>query len=155
MHMRITATLLAAACGAASAHHGWSSFDESRPIYLEGTVKTVRWQNPHAELTLEAAVISALPADLGKRAFPQQSASSVTPDLLSRATLPAQKGGIWSIELAPLTRMEAWGQGKSLAVGDRVSMIGYTLRKGTQRLLRVEILYTPDGRALGLRSAPK
>lgn len=31
----------------AQAHHGWSSFDPDRPIYLEGTVRKVRWQNPH------------------------------------------------------------------------------------------------------------
>ena len=35
------------------AHHGWSSFDADRPLYLEGAVRKVRWQNPHAELELE------------------------------------------------------------------------------------------------------
>lgn len=29
---------------AALAHHGWSSFDETKPIYLEGVVKNVKWQ---------------------------------------------------------------------------------------------------------------
>ena len=32
----------------AHAHHGWSSFDQDRPIYLEGTARDVKWRNPHA-----------------------------------------------------------------------------------------------------------
>ena len=32
--------------GAALAHHGWSSFDQDRPIYLEGKVVKSVWQNP-------------------------------------------------------------------------------------------------------------
>ena len=39
--------------GAAWAHHGWSSFDQERPIYLEGRAADVKWRNPHAELVLE------------------------------------------------------------------------------------------------------
>ena len=38
---------------AARAHHGWSSFDLDRPIYLEGKAVSVKWQNPHVELRLE------------------------------------------------------------------------------------------------------
>ena len=38
---------------AARAHHGWSSFDQERPLYLEGRAANVRWRNPHAELVLE------------------------------------------------------------------------------------------------------
>jgi len=59
---------------AAHAHHGWSSFDADRPIYLEGTVKSVRWQNPHAELQLEVAADLQLPANLSQRAVPAQTA---------------------------------------------------------------------------------
>jgi hypothetical protein len=35
------------------AHHGWSSFDQARPLYLEGKVLQVAWRNPHVELKLE------------------------------------------------------------------------------------------------------
>ena len=38
----------------AFAHHGWSSFDQERPIWLEGKVMKVAWRNPHAELELTA-----------------------------------------------------------------------------------------------------
>ena len=37
----------------ALAHHGWSSFDQDRPIYLSGKAVKVAWRNPHAELQLE------------------------------------------------------------------------------------------------------
>ena len=33
----------------AFAHHGWSSFDQDKPIYLEGRADKVSWRNPHAE----------------------------------------------------------------------------------------------------------
>ena len=35
------------------AHHGWSSFDQTRPLYLEGRVAQVAWRNPHVELKLD------------------------------------------------------------------------------------------------------
>ena len=49
-------TLIAAALSAplaARAHHGWSSFDQGRPIWLEGRAIRVAWRNPHAELVLD------------------------------------------------------------------------------------------------------
>ena len=43
MHRRhLLALLPAAAILPARAHHGWSSFDQNRPIYLEGTAREVR-----------------------------------------------------------------------------------------------------------------
>lgn len=136
------------------AHHGWSSFDETKPMYIEGTVKSVKWQNPHAELVVDVADKLALPTDLGKRPFPKQVSSAVTPDVISKAATPKASAGSWQVELAPLTRMEAWGLKSPLKVGDKVSMIGFTLQRANEKLMRVEILYTADGKAYGLRSAP-
>ena len=31
----------------AYAHHGWSSYDETRPITLNGRLRDVAWGNPH------------------------------------------------------------------------------------------------------------
>jgi hypothetical protein len=43
-----TAALIAAAVPvAAYAHHGWSSYDESKPITLSGTFTELSWGNPH------------------------------------------------------------------------------------------------------------
>jgi hypothetical protein len=58
---------------AAAAHHGWSSFDQGRPVYLEGRVKSVRWANPHAEVVPTVAASTRLPADLASRSLPAQS----------------------------------------------------------------------------------
>ena len=58
----------------ASAHHGWSSFDQNRPIYLEGKVRKVVWRNPHVEFELELPAELKLPPDLTRRPVPAQSA---------------------------------------------------------------------------------
>ena len=57
------------------AHHGWSSFDETRPLYIAGTVKSMKWQNPHAEIVITMATNATLPADLAKRSVPAQTAN--------------------------------------------------------------------------------
>ena len=135
------------------AHHGWSSFDQDRPIYLEGKVIAVRWANPHAELDIEVPAKLVLPADLAKRDVPAQTAPVDGRALLARAVVPTRKDRQWEIELAPLTRMEAW-KVPEIKVGATVSMLGFTLtgEKG-DAVLRVEYLYLP-GRAYALRSSP-
>lgn len=36
----------------AYAHHGWSSYDASKVIKVTGPALTVKWENPHAEVTM-------------------------------------------------------------------------------------------------------
>lgn len=36
----------------ALAHHGWSSYDETKPITLNGTLTSVSWANPHGTATM-------------------------------------------------------------------------------------------------------
>lgn len=142
-----------AAPSLAWAHHGWSSFDQDRPIYLEGRVTKVRWQNPHAELELEVPAGLKVPADLGARAVPAQSAPVDGKALLAKAVVPNRKDRKWEIELAPLTRMEAW-KVEPLKVGASISVLGFIFKeeKG-EAVLRVEYLFV-DGKAYGLRSSP-
>ena len=137
----------------ARAHHGWSSFDPDRPIYLEGTVRKVRWQNPHAELELETPAELKLPADLAQRVVPAQASPVDGKALLAKTVLPTRKDGRWEVELAPLTRMQAW-QVQEIKPGTAVSVVGFTLReeKG-DAVLRAEYLFV-DGKAYGLRSSP-
>ena len=137
----------------ARAHHGWSSFDPERPIYLEGTVRKVRWQNPHAELELELPAGLKLPADLAQRAVPAQSSPVDGKALLAKTALPTRKDRTWEIELAPLTRMQAW-QVQEIKPGTVLSVVGFTLReeKG-DAVLRAEYLFV-DGKAYALRSGP-
>lgn len=135
------------------AHHGWSSFDQDRPIYLEGRVVAVRWANPHAELDIEVPANLKLPADLAKRDVPAQSAPVDGRALLARASLPTRKDRQWEIELAPLTRMEAW-KVPEIKAGAVVSLLGFTLTgEQGEAVLRVEYLYLA-GKTYALRSSP-
>ena len=135
------------------AHHGWSSFDQARPIYLEGRAAKVRWANPHAEMELELAADLRLPADLATRTVPAQSASVDGAALLKAAQLPTRKDRRWQIELAPLSRMNAWAV-PEIKNGDAVALLGFTFtgEKG-DAVLRVEYLFV-GGRTYGLRSSP-
>lgn len=137
----------------ARAHHGWSSFDQERPLYLEGRVVSSRWQNPHAELVLEVPAQLKLPADLQQRQLPAQASPVDGKALLARAQVPRRGDRRWEIELAPLTRLEAW-KVAPIKAGDQVAMLGYTFQdeKGSP-VLRVEYLFV-DGKAYGLRSSP-
>jgi hypothetical protein len=138
---------------AARAHHGWSSFDQSRPIWLEGKAIKVAWRNPHAELTLELPAELKLPADLAGRKLPPQAAAVDGPALLKATQLPTRKDRRWEIELAPLTRMEAW-KVPEIKVGDTLGVLGFTFigEKG-DAILRAEYLFL-GGQVYGLRSSP-
>ena len=149
-------TLIAAALAAplaARAHHGWGSFDQARPIYLEGRATKVVWRNPHAELALELPADLKLPADLASRTLPTQSAGVDGAALLKAAQLPVRKDRVWQIELAPLTRMDAW-KVPEIRAGDAVGVLGFTYNgeKG-DAVLRAEYLFL-GGQVYGLRSSP-
>ena len=139
--------------GSAWAHHGWSSFDQEKPIYLEGKVVQSKWQNPHAELLIEVRPDLALPPDLKQRPLPAQSAGVDGPGLLARATLPRRKDRRWELELAPLSRMAAW-QVVEIKAGETVSAVGFTTKDEVgEAVMRVEYLFV-GGKAYGLRSGP-
>lgn len=150
-HLLIAAAV--APLAPAFAHHGWSSFDQGRPIYLAGKARKVAWRNPHAEFDLELDADLKLPADLAKRAVPAQSASVDGAGLFSQAQLPTRKDKVWHIELAPLTRMTAWKVAE-IRDGDAVSVLGFTFagEKG-DAVLRVEYLMV-GAQTYGLRSSP-
>jgi hypothetical protein len=137
----------------ANAHHGWSSFDLDRPIYLEGKASKVKWQNAHTELTLELPSGMKLPADLATRSIPQQTAPVDAPALLKKAVLPKRDDKAWEIELAPLSRMQAW-KIPEIQNGQSLAVLGFTFKdeKGNATL-RAEFLWL-DGKAFALRSSP-
>jgi hypothetical protein len=156
MQRRVFIAALGTAAGlppAALAHHGWSSFDQSRPIYLEGQVGKVAWRNPHAEFEIELPADLKLPPDLAARPLPAQSAPVDGPALLKAAQLPTRKDRRWLVELAPLTRMEAW-KVVPLKPGDKVAVLGFTFAgERGDAVIRAEYLFAA-GKAYGLRSAP-
>ena len=139
--------------GVTRAHHGWSSFDQSRPIYLEGRAAKVAWRNPHVEFELEIKPDLAVPPDLAKRPLPAQAAPVDGPRLLASATVPTRKDRVWQIELAPLTRMEAW-KVEPIKPGTDLALVGFTFtgEKGDP-VLRAEFLFV-GGQTYALRSSP-
>ncbi|MEA2903185.1 MAG: hypothetical protein QOI12_572 [Alphaproteobacteria bacterium] len=38
--------------GAALAHHGWGSYDAAHPVTVTGAVLTLKYENPHALVTI-------------------------------------------------------------------------------------------------------
>ena len=154
MHRR---TLLAAglvlSAPAVRAHHGWSSFDQERPLFLEGRASKVAWRNPHVELELELGAEPRLPADLAGRTVPAQQASVDGAALLKAARLPARRDRRWSVELAPLTRMQAW-KVPEIRNGDTLAVLGFTFAgERGEAVLRAEYLWVAGG-VYGLRSGP-
>ncbi len=138
----------------ALAHHGWSSFDQNRPIYLEGRAAQVAWRNPHVELMLDLPADGVkLPPDLATRAVPAQTAPVDGPALLKAAQVPTRNDRRWAIELAPLSRVQAWGL-PEIKAGDALAMLGFTFagEKG-EAVLRVEYLFVA-GKTSGMRSSP-
>ena len=135
------------------AHHGWSSFDQDKPLYLSGTLTQVRWQNPHTEVMLRADV-TKLPDGIATRTVPAQQQSVDGAGILKKVQVPANAAGVWEIEFAPLSRMQAWGLSQPLKVGDRIEVIGYGLADdNNKRLLRAEYLFI-NGKAYAFRSSP-
>jgi hypothetical protein len=138
---------------AARAHHGWSSFDLNRPIWLSGKARRVAWRNPHTELELEVDAGLKVPADLAQRRLPSQVAMVDGPRLLGSAQVPTRADKLWQVELAPLTRMQAW-QVPEISTGDAVAVLGFTFAgERGEAILRAEYLFY-RGSAYGLRSAP-
>ena len=135
------------------AHHGWSSFDQDKPLYLSGTLTQVRWQNPHAEVMLRVET-TKLPADIAARTVPAQQQSVDGAGILKKVQVPANATGTWEVEFAPLSRMQAWGLSQPLKVGDRVEVIGYGVADENKRLLRAEYLFI-NGKSYAFRSSPQ
>lgn len=41
--------------GTAAAHHGWGSYDASKPVTVTGPILTSKYENPHATLTVRGS----------------------------------------------------------------------------------------------------
>lgn len=152
--MRASASLaVAGVAPAAWAHHGWSSFDQTRPLYLQGRAVAVAWRNPHAELVLELPEPLTLPADLAQRPLPAQTAGVDGAALLAKTVLPRRRDRRWQVELAPLFRLGLW-KVPEIKPGTTLAVVGFafTEERG-DALLRAEYLFL-DGQTYGLRSSP-
>ncbi|PVY77102.1 hypothetical protein C7414_10842 [Cupriavidus alkaliphilus] len=50
----LSAAALAMAAVPAIAHHGWSTYDETRPLTLTGKIVESHYENPHAHIRIDA-----------------------------------------------------------------------------------------------------
>jgi hypothetical protein len=41
--------------GPAAAHHGWGSYEASRPVTVQGPIVTSKFENPHATITVRGS----------------------------------------------------------------------------------------------------
>jgi hypothetical protein len=62
---------------AAGAHHGWSSYDASKPLTLEGTIREAGYEHPHGFVKLETPdktwlVVLAPPSRMENRVLPRE-----------------------------------------------------------------------------------
>jgi hypothetical protein len=80
MRKRTAALILALSAAAvpAAAHHGWSGYDSSRLVTLEGTVRAFSYDNPHAQITLATAdkdwrIVLAPPSRMERRGLARDS----------------------------------------------------------------------------------
>jgi hypothetical protein len=63
------------AVASAHAHHGWSEYDNSKPLTVEGTIKVSGYEHPHGHIRLEAPgktwlVVLAPPSRMAARGLP-------------------------------------------------------------------------------------
>lgn len=57
MRMKLFAAvggLAAILSGPSIAHHGWGSYDASKPVTVAGKILTSKYENPHTTLTVQA-----------------------------------------------------------------------------------------------------
>lgn len=63
----------------AAAHHGWSEYDSSRPMELEGTIERSGYEHPHGYVDLKTAdkktwrVVLAPPTRMENRGLPKEA----------------------------------------------------------------------------------
>jgi uncharacterized protein DUF6152 len=53
--LTLSLLLMAGSGAAVLAHHGWGSYDASKPVTVTGPIETSKYENPHATLTVKAA----------------------------------------------------------------------------------------------------
>lgn len=105
--------------GRVEAHHGFSGqYDASRPLYLQGTVRQVRWQSPHSTLIVELPKNLEVPPE-----FRQLSASRLGLNNQQRLTVSANLLGRRSrVEFPPVVSMVAPLRDR-LQVGDSIQLV--------------------------------
>ena len=79
--MKYLAAALLLAAPLALAHHGWSEYDDSKPLELKGTIRSAGYDNPHGIVRLDAGgktwtVVLAPPGRMANRGLEQAALSA-------------------------------------------------------------------------------
>lgn len=93
--MLFAATALGLAALPVAAHHGWSSYDESKPITLNGTFSELSWGNPHgaAKMRWQGKSWDVILAPTGRMEARGLSRAEVEPGQRLRLTGYARRDG--------------------------------------------------------------
>lgn len=92
-------TLFAAAAVAialpAAAHHGWSSYDESKPLTIAGSFTQLSWGNPHgtAKMQWQGKIWDVILAPTGRMEARGLTQAEVAPGKRIRLTGYARRDG--------------------------------------------------------------
>jgi hypothetical protein len=96
--------------GAALAHHGWGSYDASKPFTIRSQVEKLRWENPHVHLDVkhQGAVWEAVLAPPFR-----MNARGLQPEML-------KAGAAVAIEGYASTRSEREMRAERITVGGKI-----------------------------------
>jgi hypothetical protein len=115
------ATLIAAPAVPAIAHHGWGFYNTDRPMLFSGRLVEVNYANPHPEVTIEIAEGATL--DPTSLPVPDELAALGFANVVANAR-PAPVGR-WTLDLAPISRLNRWGMPREPKIGDVVQAVGF------------------------------
>ena len=87
------------------AHHGWSSFDTSRPIYLAGRIARLSWANPHgtAEMRWQGKAWHIVLAPTGRMESRGLSEAMIAPGKKIAMTGYARRDGTAEMRIERIT----------------------------------------------------
>jgi hypothetical protein len=86
--MTAVAMLALLPCGAA-AHHGWSGYDTSRRMTIEGPIKHLQWENPHVHMRLDH---EGKEWEIVLAPITRMQLRGLSPDMLAHGTIVAAEG---------------------------------------------------------------
>lgn len=133
------------------AHHGWSYFDTSQPLYFSGTVEEVSWKNPHPELIIRVPDNLALPENINAINIPPELEELNFQNTIDNLNVLPNPGGNWTLILAPTTRLNEWGMPEAPQIGEEIAVFGY-ISCDSQKEVRPELVIFDENRSVRQRS---
>ena len=125
----------------AHAHHGFDgAYDASRPLYLEGIVREVRWQSPHSVIVLELPRTLSIPNNFRQ----SQNINNLGVRVSQTLTVPQNLlGTTQRLEFPPVGSMVNPLRNR-LRVGNRVAAIAYRNCEAPHQL-RIQFVRLTEG----------